>query len=390
MDIFKKEIVKQLKPFVQLTEKEIQDSLEISPNNSLGDYAFPCFVLTKTLKKNPKEIAADLAKKIKPTSYIQEIQAVNSYINFFINKTKLAELTLTSINKQKDKYGSSLQGKKKKMVVEFPAPNTNKPLHIGHLRNLSIGESVSRILESQNYKIYRVNLYNDRGIHICKAMLAYQKWGKNKIPNKKSDHFVGDFYVLFSQQAKQHPELNEEVQEMLRKWEANDPKIRALWKKMNSWALKGMEQTYKQFNTNKFVKNYYESNIYLKGKDIIKKGLQKKLFKEDSDGSIFIDLEKPLGKKVLVRKDTTSLYITQDLYLATLKYRDFHFSKSIYVVGNEQDYHFQVLFKILLSKYSIYRMGIVDRHPCSHQASWLRKKLLSYFYPYSEIHWRVR
>ena len=343
MDIFKKEIVKQLKPFLPLNEKEIQDALEVPPNNALGDYAFPCFTLTKTLKKSPNLIAQEIRDKIKKSSFFSKIENKGAYINFFLTPSKLAEITLKEIKKQK--YVRKSQ--KKRIVVEFPSPNTNKPLHVGHLRNLTIGEALSRILEFQGNKIYRVTVNNDRGTHICKSMLAYQKFGKNKHPNKKPDHFVGDFYVLFAQKAKENPKLEQEAQEMLRKWEHKDLKVTQLWKKMNAWAYRGFNQTYKAFDATSFDKAYYESNLYTHGKEIVQEGVKKKIFQKEEDGAISVDLGEPLGKKILTRKDGTSLYITQDLYLASLKYKDFRYDQSIYVVANEQDYHFQVLFKIL-------------------------------------------
>ena len=231
-------------------------------------------------------------------------------------------------------------------MVEYPSPNTNKPLHLGHLRNISIGDSISNILEFQNNKIIRTNLNNDRGVHISKSMLAYQKWGNNKKPNKKSDHFVGDFYVLFSKNSQKNPNLEQEAQDLLKNWEQKDKETVRLSKKMNSWALEGFKETYKKFNVKPFNKTYYESQIYKKGKQLVLKYLKKGIFKKRKDNAIIINL-KDLGEKVLLRPNGTTVYITQDLCLAQLKSYQFNLDKSIYVVGNEQDYHFQVLFKIL-------------------------------------------
>ncbi len=205
---------------------------------------------------------------------------------------------------------------------------------------------VTRFLETQGDTIKRVNLNNDRGIHVCKSMLAYKKWGNNKEPNKKSDHFIGDFYVMFSKKLKDNPELEQEAQEMLRKWESKDPETISLWKKMNKWAFQGFKETYKKFGI-KFDKEYYESKTYSKGKQIIQENEKKGLFTKDETGATIIDLGEKLGNKVLLRSDGTTVYITQDLYLAQLKHDDFKYHKSIYVVGNEQNYHFEVLFKIL-------------------------------------------
>ncbi|MBW3014654.1 arginine--tRNA ligase, partial [Candidatus Woesearchaeota archaeon] len=255
------------------------------------------------------------------------------------------------IFKKKDKYGHSDLGKGKTVLIEYPGPNTNKPLHIGHMRNMVLGISMGNILGSQGYKIVRVNINNDRGIHICKSMLAYQKWGDGKTPEsegKKSDHFVGDFYVLYSQKSKENKELEEETREMLRKWEAGDKEVRALWEKMNKWAFDGFRQTYKHFGMPPFDKEYYESNTYKGGKEIVFDGLKKGLFQKKEDGAIFVDLSKEgFGEKILMRADGTSVYVTQDLYLAQLRYKDFKFNKSIYVVASEQNYHFNVLFTLL-------------------------------------------
>jgi arginyl-tRNA synthetase len=255
---------------------------------------------------------------------------------------------ILNVLSKKEKYGIGTIGKGKRTMVEFPSPNTNKPLHLGHLRNMSIGESLSRILEFNGGYVVRANLNNDRGIHICKSMLAYQKWGRGKNPKKqkiKSDHFVGDFYVMFEK--KKTKKLEGEAQEMLRLWEAGDKKTLELWKKMNAWALDGFKETYKNFKVKHDV-NFFESKIYQKGKEIISEGLQKKIFERGKDGEIKINLEKEgLGEKILLRNDGTSVYVVQDLALAKIKFGDYKLDNSFYVVGNEQEYHFDVLFSIL-------------------------------------------
>jgi arginyl-tRNA synthetase len=237
-----------------------------------------------------------------------------------------------------------------RVIVEFASPNSNKPLHLGHLRNMSIGESVSRILDFCGNKVIRACINNDRGVHICKSMLAYKECGNGDTPEKagkKSDHFIGDYYVLFASKASQDESWNGKAQEMLRKWEAGDAETIELWKKMNTWAFDGFKETYQLFGI-RFDKEYFESKIYKQGKDIVNEGLTKGLFKKRDDGAVVVDLaEENLGEKVLLRPDGTSVYIIQDLYLATLKDEEFHYDKSIYVVGNEQDYHFAVLTAIL-------------------------------------------
>jgi len=342
----KKSIAKSLKKEIKLSEKEIEILIEIPPSSSMGDFAFPCFVLSKQLKKSPQQIAQDLKLKIKLPKGFANIDAHGAYLNFTLDRKMFAENLIREILKQKEKFGNSDIGKGKKIMIEFPSPNTNKPLHLGHLRNMSIGESISRIFEFHGNKIIRANLNNDRGIHICKSMVAYKKFGKGKKPDKKSDHFVGDFYVLFNEKLKQNPELEEKSKECLIKWENGDKEIIDLWKKMNKWTLDGFNKTYNLFGI-KHDKEYYESDIYKKGKEIIHDGLKKKVFEKKEDGAIAINLGKELGEKILLRSDGTSVYITQDLYLAKLKEEDFNLDGSIYVVGNEQEYHFKVLFSIL-------------------------------------------
>lgn len=329
---------------IRVEKSEIELHIEIPPSSSIGDFAFPCFFLASKLKKNPAEIASKLRQDFeKLPEGVESAQVQGPYINFRLDKKAIALSLIKEILSKKDKYGSG--SLKKRSMVEFPSPNTNKPLHLGHLRNMAIGESISRILEFSGEKVARVSLNNDRGTHICKSMLAYQKFGKNKKPDKKTDHFAGDYYVLFSKKKLQ----DEEAQEMLKKWEKGDKKIIALWKKMNLWALKGFKETYKKYGI-KLDKEYFESKVYTKGKEIIEQGLKKGVFKKKPDGSVFIDLNKEnLGEKIVLRSDGTSLYITQDLYLAKLKFDEFKIDSSIYVVGNEQDYHFNVL-KLILKK----------------------------------------
>jgi arginyl-tRNA synthetase len=343
----KKNIIEILLKNTNLEKKQVQNLIEIPPSPELGDYAFPCFVLSKQLKKSPVQIAEELAKKISEAGIpeqVSEVQSKGPYLNFFVNKKILAQRIIKKILNEKQDYGK--QDNNKKTGIEFLAPNTNKPLHLGHLRNMSIGESLSRILEFSGNKVIRLNLFNDRGVHINKSMLAYQKYGKNKKPDKKTDHFVGDYYVLFNKKSKENPEIEKQVQEMLQKWENGDKQILELWKKMDSWAVSGIRETYKKFGI-KFDKEYRESEIYKKAKKIVEQGLKKGIFEKREDNAIIINLGKELGEKVLLRSDGTSVYITQDLYLAKQRYQEFKFNKFMYVVGNEQDYHFRVLFKIL-------------------------------------------
>ncbi len=335
-----------------MKKEEIEKLIEIPPSIDMGDYAFPCFYLASKLKSPPNEIALNIRANIKeiPEGF-DEIQTQGPYLNFFLNRKKVALNLLNEILSSKGSYGKFDSDYKGKItMVEFPSPNTNKPLHLGHLRNMTIGESVSRISEFAGEKVVRANLNNDRGIHICKSMAAYEFYGRKRKPNlkkQKSDHFVGDFYVMFNKKSKQNTKLELESHRLLQKWEEGDRRVLALWKKMNKWALDGFKETYKKFQIKHDVE-FYESEIYRSGKEIVMKGVQEGIFTKKEDGSIIADLKKEgFGEKVLLRGDGTSIYMTQDLYLAKLKQKAHKINKSIYVVGNEQNYHFQVLFTLL-------------------------------------------
>lgn len=329
----------------KLSEQDIEKLIEIPPNDQMGDFAFPCFSLSRILRKNPVAIANELSSSISLPSEIEKVTAVSGYLNFFVNKSFLAQNVLSSA--QSSSFGSQIRGCR--IVIEFSSPNSNKPLHLGHLRNMSIGDSVSRILQFCGNQVNKTSINNDRGVHICKSMLAYDAFGNGITPEqagKKSDHFVGDYYVLFSKKASEDESWNDKAQQLLRKWEDGDPHTVELWKKMNSWAFDGFQKTYKLFGIS-FQKEYFESQIYTSGKEIVKEGLDKGIFSKRSDGAVIVDLQsEKLGEKVLLRPDGTSVYIVQDLYLAVLKNKEFNYDQSIYVVGNEQEYHFKVLIAI--------------------------------------------
>jgi len=350
----KEVIVKILKKALKkenlnISEEEIEKAIEIPKDSPKGDFAFPCFFLQEKSKQMPHELALNLRTHIgNPSKEFQDIQIVGPYINFFLDRKSLALELIDSIKKQKDNFGKFAENKQT-IMVEFPSPNTNKPLHLGHLRNMAIGESISRISEFNGFKVIRANLNNDRGIHICKSMAAYSKFGKNKTPkdaNKKPDHFVGEFYVKFNEKSKQDKNLEILSHRMLQKYEEGDKEVLALWKKMNAWALEGFEKTYEKFGI-KHDKEYFESKIFKKGKEIIFDGLKKGLFKQKKDKAIYVNLGKQLGEKILLRQDGTSVYITQDIYLAMLRFNEYKLNRLLYVVGNEQEYHFNVLFEIL-------------------------------------------
>ncbi len=326
--------------------EDIEIKLEIPPNKDFGDFAFPCFAISRIYKKSPQLIAHDLAVKLSGMNHslLEKVTAQGSYVNFFINKKELSSKVLHKIQEQKKEYGKQKQNKK--MMVEFSSPNTNKPLHLGHVRNIALGDSISRIFSFLGNNVIKACLVNDRGIHICKSMLAYKRWGHNKNPHKKPDFFVGDFYVLFAKKAEEHPALEEDAQEMLRLWEKGDKEVVALWKKMNAWVYEGFEETYAKLGVS-FDKYYYESAIYLFGKEIAHEGLKKKIF-VDKEGAIVAPLQDTgLPDKVLIRSDGTTLYVTQDIYLALKKFEDYKLDSSIYVVASEQNLHFQQLFAIL-------------------------------------------
>jgi len=333
----------------EFSAEEVSDLIEVPPSKELGDYSFPCFKLAARLKKNPNQIASELKQKLelKKFLFVERIECKGPYLNVFLNYSFLAEKLIPEIIKKGKKFGFNEPAKKKKVMIEYSSPNTNKPLHIGHLRNDSIGMSLSNIFFANGFFPVKAILINDRGVHISKSMLAYQKFGKEKLPDKKTDHFVGDYYVLFNQKAKDNSELEKEALELLAKWEAKDKKTLALWKKMNSWSIKGLFQTYKKFGS-EFDVIYKESDYFDKGKKVIDSGLNKKVFVKDEEENIIVDLSKfDLGKKVVLRNDGTSIYFTNDLILSVEKFSQFNLEKNIWVVGSEQNFYFQQLFKTL-------------------------------------------
>ena len=333
-----------------LSLKEIESVIEIPPPNISFSYAFPVYRLSKIEKKNPKEIAQELASNLSLPDYLEKIEAIGPYLNFKIKSS----LVLENIFFLKSDYGKIYEITKKskdkplRIVIEYPAPNTNKPLHFGHVRNMLIGRTTANLLRYKNHSVFEVNMNNDRGIHICKSMFAYKKLGEGKEPDKKSDHFVGDFYVKYNEMEQNDESLIKDVQELLRLWEAEDPETRVLWEKMNKWAFEGFKETYKKLAIT-FEKEYFESNYYKKGKSIILENLEKGIFEKTDNGAVLANLKEiySLPNKILLRGDGTSLYITSDLYLAYLKKIDFNYDKSIYVVGNEQDLYFKQLFAVL-------------------------------------------
>ncbi len=340
-------------------------SLQQTRKEFAGDITLVVFPLTKLSKKNPDQTANEIGEYLSQNiSEIIGFNVVKGFLNIEIANTYwISQFTSISANPS---FGVS-PSNGKKVMVEYSSPNTNKPLHLGHVRNNLLGYSVAAILEASGYEVFKVNLVNDRGIHICKSMLAWQKYGEGETPQStgiKGDHLVGKYYVLFDkkykteidalkatglteEEAKKQAPIILEAQEMLRKWEQGDESVIQLWKTMNTWVYDGFHQTYATMGVD-FKKYYYESDTYLLGKEIIEEGLVKGVFYQKPDNSVWIDLTADgLDEKLVLRSDGTSVYITQDLGTAQLKYDDFGMDKSVYVVGNEQDYHFKVLFLIL-------------------------------------------
>ncbi len=346
---------KELSEFFTL--EDLTRVIETPPNDEMGDFALPCFSLAKQFRKSPNLIAQDLAERFKSYPEFANLQAVGGYLNIFLE----AEWVINQVLEQALQSDYGRGHSRTQTVVEYCSPNTNKPLHLGHLRNMAIGESTARILAYGGQEVFKTCIFNDRGVHICKSMLSYQDFANGQRPEElgiKSDHFVGDYYVKFAQQAKIDTNYEDKALQMLEKWEAGNPQVVSLWQQMNEWAFSGFKETFRLFGTS-FDKEYYESKIFKNGKEIILDGLERGIFTKREDGAIVADLEEyGLGEKVLLRSNGTSVYIVQDIYLAYLKNQDFSYDKSIYVVGNEQEYHFTVLKRILQMLGASYADGI--------------------------------
>lgn len=351
--------------------------LQKTKANFEGNLTLVTFPLLKTSRKNPEETAKEIGAYLKDNcNAISDYNVVKGFLNLVI--APAAWIGLLNDIHANEKFGEKqVTADSPLVMVEYSSPNTNKPLHLGHVRNNLLGWSLSKIMEANGYKVVKTNIVNDRGIHICKSMLAWQKWGNGITPEqagKKGDHLIGDFYVAFDKhyreelatltaqfqqegldeeaakaKAEQESPLMKEAHDMLVKWEANDPEVRALWKMMNDWVYAGFDETYKALGVG-FDKIYYESNTYLEGKKKVEEGLAKGLFIRKEDNSVWADLtNEGLDQKLLLRSDGTSVYMTQDIGTADMRFKDFPIDKMIYVVGNEQNYHFQVL-SILLDR----------------------------------------
>jgi arginyl-tRNA synthetase len=327
----------------------------------VGHLTIVLFPLIPIIKKSPNDIAFEIVNYVNcKTEIIQDFNVIQGFLNISFKDSFLISV-FDSKNKEH-------KNQNELFLIEFSSPNTNKPLHLGHIRNILLGDSISRIFQHNSINVHKTQIINDRGIHICKSMVAWMKFGNDSSPESeglKGDHFVGKYYVRYNDEfeqqvkqlvlkgfsedeAKKNSQIFIEAQEMLLKWEANDKDVMNLWKKMNSWVYEGFDQTYKKLNVD-FDSMYYESNTYLIGKDIVLEGLSKDVFFKKEDGSIWVDLtSQGLDEKLLLRSDGTSVYITQDIGTAYLRYKDHPAMKGmIYTTGNEQDYHFDVLFKVI-------------------------------------------
>ncbi len=345
-------------------------SQDISVNDTKaefeGEYTIVTFGLTKILRKKPEEIAEALGAEMKNNSLIADYNIIKGFLNLSISDASYLDYLKKSLHQD---WNTIIPKQGKKIMVEFSSPNTNKPLHFGHLRNNFLGDAVSRIYEAAGYNVCKANLINDRGIHICKSMLAWQKFGEGATPEStgtKGDHLVGEYYVKFNneykkeiailteqgkteKEAEREAPLFLEAQEMLRKWEAGDQEVVALWENMNQWVYDGFDKTYDALGIT-FDRVYHESKTYLLGKAQVDAGLAKGVFFKKEDGSVWINLEADgLDEKLVLRADGTSVYITQDIGTAELKFEDEAMQRSVYVIGDEQNYHMKVL-KLILEK----------------------------------------
>ncbi len=377
IEALKQEIIRALHEVILETYGDVpvpRLSLEPAPRVELGDLSLGTFPLAKVLRRAPARIAADLAGRLK-LDCVEEVKATGPYLNIRLHGPTLFKSLVASALHPDRPYGLSDAHRGQRVLVEFSSPNTNKPLHIGHVRNIVLGWSICRLLEAVGYDVIKACLVNDRGIHICKSMTAYRHFFPGQTPEsrgQKGDHFVGDCYLAYGkalaaerdalaarleqegadpatvdERLESESALVRETRDMLRRWEAGDPETRELWRTMNGWVYAGFDETYRRLGI-RFDKTYHESEIYQRGREIVLDALEKGRVERDGDGSVFIDLSHAgLGHKVLLRSDGTSLYITQDIGLAVQKWEDFSPDRSIYVIGNEQNHQMKVLFATL-------------------------------------------
>ena len=376
-EILTSAIVKGISSLYDADIKTQQVQIQKTRPEFEGNFTLVVFPYLRLSHKKPEETAQEIGEwLIQNESAVEKFNVVKGFLNLVISSSYWIKV-LENIHSDNNYGKKEVTQTSPLVMIEYSSPNTNKPLHLGHVRNNLLGWSISKIVAANGNKVVRTNIVNDRGIHICKSMLAWLKWGNNATPEstgKKGDHLIGDYYVAFDKhyreevkelsaqyvangmkeeeakaKAEQEAPLIKEAHAMLVKWENNDKEVRSLWEKMNSWVYAGFDETYKALGVS-FDKIYYESQTYLVGKEEVEKGLEQGLFTRHEDGSVWANLEKEgLDEKLLLRKDGTSVYMTQDIGTAKLRFQDFPIDKMIYVVGNEQDYHFKVL-SILLDK----------------------------------------
>ena len=360
------DLYKKLTSDTEFTEFQIQP--ELCPQDMDGDITVNCFRFARNLKKNPMELAQQVKSILASHSDVEKVDCIKAFVNVTLRAEAIHRDTVANLS---NFLNSVKLSETKKYLIEYSAPNTNKPQHLGHVRNNTLGMSLVSLLRRVGHQVTAINLVNDRGIHICKSMVAYQRFGNNITPETekiKGDHLVGSFYVKYNNELKKQlqelrsnapeladksdddlfleTEIGQAAQKMLLDWENGDKEVRDLWERMNSWVFKGFDITYKRMGI-EFDKTYLESNTYLLGKDIIEKGLKKGVFEKREDGAVIAKLGKKLGEKVVLRSDGTSVYITQDIGTTVKKFKDYTPDAQVWVVGDEQKYHFQVLFEIL-------------------------------------------
>lgn len=362
-------IIEAIKQLYNSEVNASQITLQKTKKDFKGHYTLVTFPLLKISKKNPEQTSQEIGDYLANNNaeLVTDYNVIKGFLNLTVASSVWVEM-LKHINANPEYGFTPVKEDAPLYMVEYSSPNTNKPLHLGHVRNILLGHSLSEILKANGLNVVKTNIVNDRGIHICKSMLAWQKWGKDATPEstgKKGDHLIGDFYVLFDkkykeeqkslqddkdltpEEAEQQSTLMAEAREMLRKWEAGDSETVEMWKKMNSWVYAGFDETYDEMGVS-FDKIYYESETYIAGRDEVLEGLEKGLFYRKEDGSVWADLsDKKLDDKLLLRSDGTSVYMTQDIGTAKMRFDDYPINTMIYVVGNEQNHHFQVLSNLL-------------------------------------------
>lgn len=363
----KRAVVAAIQSLYQSEVSEDLVQLQKTKKEFAGDITVVVFPYLRFSKKKPEETAQEMGEWMKSNvAVVEDFNVIKGFLNLSIAKASWVE-TLNRMSAE-EKFGIKTADENSPLtMIEYSSPNTNKPLHLGHIRNNLLGYSLAEIMKANGNKVVKTNIVNDRGIHICKSMLAWQKFGNAETPESsglKGDHLVGKYYVIFDKaykaelaelkdkglsdaEAEKASVLMQEAREMLRKWEAKDPEVYGLWQKMNAWVYAGFDVTYKKLGVD-FDKIYYESETYLEGKGKVLEGLEKGVFEQEQDGSVWADLtNEGLDRKILLRSDGTSVYMTQDIGTAKLRFDDYKIDKMIYVVGNEQNYHFQVLSKLL-------------------------------------------